>query len=43
MIAREITKQFEEFISGTPKEVLEYYTKNENKQRGEFVVIVEPK
>lgn len=43
MIAREITKQFEEFVSGTAKEVLEYYMKNENKQRGEFVVIVEPK
>lgn len=43
MIAREITKQYEEFISGTPKEILEYFTKNNDKQRGEFVVIVEPK
>ena len=43
MIAREITKQFEEFVNGTPKEVLEYFTRNNDKQRGEFVVIVEPK
>jgi len=43
MIAREITKQFEEFVSGTPKEVLEYFTRNNDKQRGEFVVIVEPR
>lgn len=43
MIAREITKQFEEFVEGTPSEVLEYFTVNNDKQRGEFVVIVEPK
>lgn len=43
MIGREITKQFEEFIQGTPKEIFEYYTQNADKQRGEFVVIVQPK
>lgn len=43
MIAREITKQFEEFVKGTPGEVLEYFTVNSDKQRGEFVVIVDPK
>lgn len=43
MIAREITKQFEEFVKGTPAEVLEYFTVNSDKQRGEFVVIVDPK
>jgi len=43
MIAREMTKQFEEFVSGTPKEVLDYFNVNTDKQRGEFVVIVEPK
>ncbi len=43
MIAREITKQFEQFVSGTSSEILEYFTKNSDKQRGEFVVIVEPK
>ncbi len=43
MIAREITKKFEEFVSGTPSILLEYFTKNKDKQKGEFVVIVAPK
>ena len=43
MIAREITKQFEEFIKGTPSELLKYFNENKVKQKGEFVVIVEPK
>ncbi len=43
IIAREVTKQFEEFVRGTPGEVLEYFTKNNDKQRGEFVVIVAPR
>ena len=43
VIGREITKQFEEFVEGTPGEVLTYFTVNEDKHRGEFVVIVEPK
>jgi len=43
LIGRELTKQFEEFVEGTPEEVLQYFTKNNDKQRGEFVVIVEPK
>ncbi len=43
MIAREITKQFEEFVQGTPREVLDHFTNNPDKQRGEFVVIVAPK
>lgn len=43
MIAREITKQFEEFVRGTPAEVFEYFTTHKDKQRGEFVVIVVPK
>ena len=43
MIARELTKQFEEFVEGTPREVLDYFEKNPEKQKGEFVVIVEPK
>lgn len=42
MIAREITKQFEEFVSGTSIELLEYFNNNKDKQRGEFVVIVSP-
>lgn len=39
-VARELTKIYEEFVSGTPLEVLEYFVKNKEKQRGEFTVIV---
>ncbi|MDD5721313.1 MAG: 16S rRNA (cytidine(1402)-2'-O)-methyltransferase [Candidatus Pacebacteria bacterium] len=39
-VARELTKIYEEFKIGTPAEVLEYFQKNKEKQRGEFVVIV---
>lgn len=39
-IARELTKIYEEFKTGTPTEVLEYFTKNKDKVRGEFTVIV---
>lgn len=39
-VARELTKIYEEFKTGTPTEILEYFTKNKDKQRGEFVVIV---
>lgn len=42
MIAREITKQFEEFVKGTPSELLKYFNDNKIKQKGEFVVIVSP-
>lgn len=42
MIAREITKQFEEFVSGTAEELLVYLNNNKVKQKGEFVVIVSP-
>jgi 16S rRNA (cytidine1402-2'-O)-methyltransferase len=42
-IAREITKQFEEFTNGTAKELLNYFNENKIKQKGEFVVIVKPK
>jgi 16S rRNA (cytidine1402-2'-O)-methyltransferase len=39
-IARELTKIYEEFKTGTPSEVLEYFNANPDKQRGEFTVIV---
>ncbi|MBU0998836.1 16S rRNA (cytidine(1402)-2'-O)-methyltransferase [Patescibacteria group bacterium] len=39
-IARELTKIYEEFKTGTPLEILEYFNKNPDKQRGEFVIIV---
>ncbi len=40
VIARELTKIFEEVVAGTPEEVLSYFTVNTDKVRGEFVVIV---
>ena len=39
-VAREITKIYEEFKTGRPEEILEYYLKNPDKERGEFVVLV---
>jgi 16S rRNA (cytidine1402-2'-O)-methyltransferase len=39
-VARELTKIYEEFKTGTPAEVLEYFRNNTDKQRGEFTVIV---
>lgn len=39
-VAKEITKVFEQYIDGTPAEVLRYFTLNQDKVRGEFVVIV---
>jgi 16S rRNA C1402 (ribose-2'-O) methylase RsmI len=32
---------FEEIVSGTPGEVGDYFTKNQDNVRGEFVVIVQ--
>ena len=40
-IARELTKVYEEVLSGLPAELLVTLTKDPQKQRGEFVVIVE--
>ena len=39
-IARELTKIYEEFKTGSPEEVFEYLTKNPVKQKGEFTVLV---
>lgn len=39
-VARELTKIYEEFKVGTPTEVLEYFSKNSDKVRGEFTVLV---
>lgn len=39
-VARELTKIYEEFKTGSPKEILEYFLENKEKQRGEFTVIV---
>ncbi len=39
-VARELTKIYEEFKTGSPAEVLEYFKNNSDKVRGEFTVIV---
>ncbi len=39
-IAREITKIYEEFKTGSPTELLDYLLKNPIKQKGEFTVLV---
>lgn len=43
VIARELTKIYEEYIFGTPNEVAKILTESSEKQKGEFVVIVSPK
>ena len=40
-IARELTKVHEEYVSGTPENILAHFTKHPDAVRGEFVVIVE--
>ncbi len=39
-IARELTKQFEEVLEGSPAELAELLTATPEKQKGEFVVVV---
>jgi len=39
VLARELTKIYEEYVQGTPREVMQYLVEN-NKIRGEFVVMV---
>lgn len=43
IIARELTKIYEQIISGTVLEVKKYFDDNPDKVRGEFVVIVDNK
>lgn len=40
VVAKELTKMFEEVISGTPSEILEVFSENHDKIKGEFVVII---
>lgn len=40
IIGREITKIFEEFVRGSVCDVLDYYRRNNDKIKGEFVVII---
>ena len=39
-VCRELTKIFEEVVGGTAVEVKDYFEKNSDKVRGEFVVLV---
>lgn len=41
VIARELTKVYEEIIPGTADELLRYFEKNTDKVKGEFVVMLE--
>jgi 16S rRNA (cytidine1402-2'-O)-methyltransferase len=43
IIARELTKIYEQIVSGTPEEIQKYFNDNPDKVRGEFVVMVPPK
>lgn len=40
VVAREISKIYEQIVSGTPSEVEKYFLDNQDKIRGEFVVLV---
>ncbi|GGA83376.1 ribosomal RNA small subunit methyltransferase I [Neiella marina] len=41
VVAKELTKRFETFISGTPVEVIDWFQDAEERQQGEMVVMVE--
>ncbi|MAF59718.1 16S rRNA (cytidine(1402)-2'-O)-methyltransferase [bacterium] len=43
VVSKELTKIYEESISGSSKEVFEYFEENEDKVRGEFVIMVSGK
>ena len=43
IVLRELTKMHEEKVRGTPREVKAYFENNQDKVRGEFVVVVEAK
>ena len=40
VIARELTKLHEQVVQGSATEVQQYFAENQDKVRGEFVVIV---
>ncbi|MDD5464374.1 MAG: 16S rRNA (cytidine(1402)-2'-O)-methyltransferase [Candidatus Moranbacteria bacterium] len=40
ILGRELTKMFEEVVRGSIEEVLEYFSKNPSKIKGEFVIVV---
>lgn len=43
VVAREITKIYEEFVRGSVAEARAHFEKNQDRVRGEFVVVVAPK
>ncbi len=43
IIAREISKIYEQVVSGSPSEVEKYFLENQDKIRGEFVVLISQK
>src|SRR3990172_6144516 len=43
VVGRELTKIFEEILTGTPQEIMKYFENNKDKMKGEFVVIISPK
>jgi 16S rRNA (cytidine1402-2'-O)-methyltransferase len=42
VVAKELTKIYEEFIRGTAQEVFEFFSKAKDKIKGEFVILVYP-
>lgn len=42
VVGRELTKHFEEAVTGSISEVLRYFETHTDKQRGEFVIIIGP-
>jgi conserved hypothetical protein TIGR00096 len=42
VVAKELTKIHEEFIIGNPFEILDFFEKNPDKIKGEFVILVHP-
>lgn len=40
VVARELTKKFEEFVRGSVKEVLDYFEQNPGHIKGEFVILL---
>ncbi|MCX5714519.1 MAG: 16S rRNA (cytidine(1402)-2'-O)-methyltransferase, partial [Candidatus Omnitrophica bacterium] len=40
VVARELTKKFEEIKHGLPEELIKYF--KDNKPRGEFVIVISP-
>lgn len=43
MVGREMTKQFEEYPRGSAAFLLDYFKKNPEKIRGEFVIVIAPR